>query len=476
MISKVKNKVYLIFGILLGFFMPAQGMAGLHMLDGSALSLQWGIPFVGMLASLALLPLMIPSVWHHHFGKITLGWSLLIIIPLFYVYGAKILTHELLVTYGLHYFPFIVLAGSLFIIAGGIRVRIRDHGSPLYNTLTLAIGTVLASFMGTTGAAMLFIRPILHMNEWRHYRRHTMIFFIFLVCNVGGCLTALGDPPLFLGFLFGVDFFWPTFNLWGPFLVLTIPLLIIYFLWDYYLFKKEDHANAPSLADHTHFVKIDGKVNFLLLLGVLGSVLLSGAWKSGIKIPIGTISIELQDLLRDIILILLSLASLKLTDQTPRKANKFTWEPLLEVVKLFAGIFITATPVIAILSAGTKGHLAPLIHLVSDPQGNPLNAAYFWTTGALSAFLDNAPTYMVFFYMAGGDPVALMGTLNKTLIAISAGSVFMGALTYIGNAPNFMVKSISESHQIAMPSFFGFMMWSLLLLAPLFLLVTWIYF
>lgn len=447
-----------------------------HKLDGSQLSLFWSIPFVGILMSLAILPLLSPQLWHHHFGKITLGWSLFTIAPIAYFFGTSVLIHELIITYVLHYGPFIILAGSLFIIAGGIRVTLRGAGRPDTNTITMAAATLIASFVGTTGAAMLFIRPMLKMNEWRRYKRHTMIFFILLVCNIGGCLTALGDPPLFLGFLFGVDFFWPTFNLFGPFLVVSIPLLLAYFIYDTYKHRQEDFSKAQTIPAGKKLIKVEGRLNVLLLGGVLASVLISGIWSPGIKIPLADLYVELQDLVRDLSLVLLSIISMTVAPKAPRIANQFTWEPLLEVVKIFAGIFITAAPVIVILDAGLKGELGSLISLVSNADGSPNNNAYFWMTGALSAFLDNAPTYMVFFYMAGGDPAQLMTSLNPTLIAISAGSVFMGALTYIGNAPNFMVKAIAESHRIEMPSFFGYMVWSILFLVPLFALLSWMYF
>lgn len=463
-----------LFLTLLSFSNPVG--ASSHMLEGTSLNLLWGLPFVGVLLSLAFLPLLRPHLWHSHYGKIILGWSILVFLPMGGYFGINVLLHEILITYGLHYFPFIVLAGSLFIIAGGIRMHIRAAGSPVSNSLILMIATLMASFIGTTGAAMLFIRPLLSNNEWRRRKRHTMIFFILLVCNIGGCLTALGDPPLFLGFLFGVDFFWPFFNLIGPFLVLSLPLLTLYFCFDWHYYKKEDFSTKPLIPATKKLVRIEGGINFLILAGVLASVLISGIWNPGIKIKVATVDFEVQNLARDFSIILLTLMSLCLADQTPRRLNKFTWEPLLEVVKIFAGIFITAAPVIVILNAGEKGALAPLIKLVTHGDGSPINNAYFWMTGALSAFLDNAPTYMIFFYMASGDPNLLTTTLNTTLIAISAGSVFMGAMTYIGNAPNFMIKSIAESNHIKMPSFFGYMLWSGLLLIPLFLFISWIYF
>lgn len=447
-----------------------------HLLDGSRLSIWWGLPFVGVLLSLALMPLLVPHFWHHHFGKVSFMWSLCVITPLIYFFGADIATHEILVTMLKHYFPFILLAGSLYIIAGGIRLSVRSEGLPPSNTVLMAVATVVASVIGTTGAAMLFIRPLLSALQSRQHRTHTIIFFILLVGNIGGCLTALGDPPLFLGFLFGVNFFWPTLNMIEPFLIVTLPLLCIYFLIDTYYYRREPLGNVAEKSQRQKkLVIVKGKGHILLLLGVIGSVLMSGVWKPDITLAVSSVKLELQDLVRDFLLLFLSIVSMLFMNQGPRTENRFSWDPLKEVVKLFAGIFITAAPVVIMLGAGKDGVFAPIMTLVNGGEIS-MNAAYFWLTGGLSAFLDNAPTYMIFFHMAGGDPEILMTTLSRTLLAISAGSVFMGALTYIGNAPNFMIKAIAESNNIPMPSFFGYMVWSFCLLIPLFMILTYFYF
>ena len=445
-------------------------------LDGASLGMLWVVPFVGVLLAIAVMPLALPSVWHHHFGKISGGLALAFFVPFAIVYGPSLALSELLHTALLEYIPFIILLFALFTVAGGVYLKGNLHGTPALNTGILFVGTLIASCMGTTGAAMLLIRPLIRANDSRRYNAHTVIFFIFLVANIGGALTPLGDPPLFLGFLKGVDFFWPTIHLAAPAAVVAGIVLMVFFGLDTYLYRKE--GALPPKRDPTpdSTVRIEGVVNFVLLAAILGAVLLSGSWRPGVSFAVHGVMIELQNVVRDVLLIVISGLSLYLTPQSVRHANGFTWGPIAEVAKLFAAIFVTIIPAIAILRAGTNGALAPVIRLVTGPEGNPDNAMYFWLTGGLSSFLDNAPTYLVFFNAAGGDPTQLMGPLETTLLAISAGAVFMGANTYIGNAPNFMVKSIAEEKGIAMPSFLGYMLWSGLILLPCFGLVTWMFF
>lgn len=454
---------------------PAPAMAA--SLDGASLSLLWGIPFILILLSIATGPLLFSHTWHHHFGKITAVWTLLFLIPFIFVFGFGEAVHTVAHALVAEYIPFIVLLFALYTISGGILVWGNLHGSPRLNTTILAIGTVLASIMGTTGAAMLLIRPILKANDNRKHKVHVVVFFIFLVANIGGGLTPLGDPPLFLGFLKGVDFGWTVQHMMIPVLISSVLLLILFYLVDSHFFSKEDEI-LPKDPSPDSKLQIFGKWNFLLLAGVVSAVLMSGLWKPdhpGINV-LGTPYL-LPNLLRDIILLVLAGISLAITAKQVRAGNEFNWDPILEVGKLFLGIFITIAPVIAILQAGEKGAFAGLISLVHDNAGNPINSMYFWMTGILSAFLDNAPTYLVFFNMAGGDAQALMtGQLFHTLLAISMGSVFMGALSYIGNAPNFMVKAIAEQRKVNMPSFFGYMIWSFGILVPLFILHTFIFF
>lgn len=447
--------------------------------NAAELSLVWGLPFALILLSIATGPLLFAHTWHHHFGKITAGWTLLFLIPFTLVFGFSESVHLIAHAMVGEYIPFILLLLALYTISGGILVWGNLHGSPKLNTALLAIGTLLAPIMGTTGAAMLMIRPLLKANDNRKHNVHVVIFFIFLVANIGGGLTPLGDPPLFLGFLKGVDFLWTVEHMLAPVLISTVVLLTIFYIIDSRYFAKEGELlpRDPS-PDSEEGIKLFGKWNFVLLLCVIGAVLLSGMWKPqhpGFDI-LGT-NYPLPNLVRDAILLVLTVVSLIITPKPVRSGNEFNFDPIAEVAKLFAGIFITISPVLAMLQAGEKGAFAGIISLVHDSAGQPINTMYFWMSGMLSAFLDNAPTYLVFFNMAGGDPHQLMrGDLFHTLLAVSMGSVFMGALSYIGNAPNFMVKAIAEQRKVPMPSFFGYMAWSFGILIPLFLLHTLIFF
>lgn len=456
--------------LILATAAPSYAAGGI---DGSQLNLLWIIPFVGILLSIAIMPLAAADFWHHHFGKISAFWAVMILIPMLAFQGFSITLYEVLHVYLLEYFPFIILLLALFTISGGVRLVGTLSGSPLVNTGILLVGTILASWMGTTGAAMLLIRPLINANSWRTKKVHTIVFFIFLVANIGGSLSPLGDPPLFLGFLQGVDFFWTTVHMLPEMLFLVVFLLPIYYIWDTILYKKEDQSKrVPS----TEKLAVEGSINIVLLLGVIGAVLFSGFVKLG-GVDIYGVYVPYENLMRDLTLLLLSYISWKVTDINSRLANGFDWFPIQEVGKLFAGIFITIVPAIAILKAGTGGSLGFIVDLVTLPSGEENNLAYFWITGLLSAFLDNAPTYLVFFNTAGGAAnVATLMQEVSTLAAISCGAVFMGAMSYIGNAPNFMVKSIAETSGIQMPSFFGFMLWSVAILVPLFVVMSFIFF
>ena len=443
-------------------------------IDGRHLGLLWVLPFVGILLSIAVMPLAAPSFWHHHFGKVSAVWALLVIVPFAVIHGVPTAIYEIVHLLLLDYVPFIVLLLALFTVTGGIHIRGNFHGSPSMNTALLAIGTVLAGWMGTTGASMLLIRPMIRANDDRKHKIHVFVFFIFLVSNIGGALTPLGDPPLFLGFLKGVNFFWTTTHLFSEMLVCAIVLLTIFFVLDSYWYRKEGHLKRDPTPESP--VRIEGGVNIILLMAIVGVVLASGTWKPGVQFSVFHVPLELQNVLRDLALVAICALSLRLTSGRVRSDNAFGWGPMLEVAKLFAGIFITIAPAIAILKAGNEGAMAPLVALVTNPDGQPNDIWYFWLTGILSSFLDNAPTYLVFFNLAGGNADLLMGTLASTLAAISCGAVFMGANTYIGNAPNFMVKAVVEEAGIRMPSFFGYMAWSCCILVPLFVLLTFIFF
>ena len=435
----------------------------------------WALPFAGMLLSIALLPLLAPKLWHAHFGKIAAGWSLAFVLPFLASQGASETSHVLAHTLLAEYLPFIILLTALFTAAGGIYIGGNLHGSPALNVGLMATGALLASVMGTTGASMLMLRPLIRANDNRQHNAHVFVFFIFIVSNAGGSLTPLGDPPLFLGFLQGVEFFWTLQNIFPETLFLVGALLAICFAIDSFIYRREGVVRQDPTPDSPGF-GIEGAANFLPLAAVVGLVLMSGLWKPGISFHLLGVDVELPALLRDGGLLAVIAASLALTPQGVREKNQFSWAPMAEVAKLFAGIFITMMPVLAMLKAGEAGAFAAVARAVTGPDGQPLPAAYFWFSGVLSGFLDNAPTYLVFFNLAGGDAQALMTSGAATLAAISAGSVFMGAMSYIGNAPNFMVKAIAEERGVAMPSFFGYMVWSGAVLLPLFGLITWIWF
>ncbi|MBF0199404.1 MAG: sodium:proton antiporter, partial [Planctomycetes bacterium] len=517
---------------------------GHHGVEGSTLPLFWAIPFAGILLSIALFPLVMEHFWHQNYGKVALFWAVLFAVPFYYSFGSDAI-YEFVHIIMLDYVPFIILLATLFTAAGGICLKGSLRGSPIVNTAILALGASLASVMGTTGAAMLLIRPLIRANKWRTKKVHLVVFFIFLVANIGGSLTPLGDPPLFLGFLKGVDFFW-TMNLLSPMLITCAILLVVFYVFDTALYKKEGTPPDDGVKEP---LRLEGKVNFIFLACIIGSILLSSYMsdKEGfldqalfdsfntkieaakeVQVAAGEkltnfvnanegnlanveaeyiekrvahqdaiaftnqlrgkqthdatlgihflgVTVPYTNVLRDSLMVLIMILSLLFTKSSTRKDNFFTWEPILEVAKLFAGIFLTIIPVLLILKAGVHGQLADVIWAVLSPDNSAKNGMFFWLTGVLSSFLDNAPTYVVFFNTAGGDAQSLMQG-HTTLLAISMGAVFMGANTYIGNAPNFMVKSIAEENDIKMPSFFGYMVWSVLILVPIFILMTFIYF
>jgi len=444
-------------------------------IDGAALSPWWGLPFAGLLLSIALMPLLLTRLWHHHYGKVTIAWAAAFLVPFAVIYGPSAAASGFVHALVAEYIPFIVLLTALFIIAGGIYISGNLHGRPTLNVAMLAIGAVLASFMGTTGASMLMIRPMIRANDNRRHVAHIVIFFIFIVSNAGGSLTPLGDPPLFLGFLKGVDFFWTMQHIFPETLFMVGALLAIFFVLDTWLYRKEGVQPVDPTPDTPGGIRFEGRINFLLLGGVVGLVLLSGFWKSGAAFVVAGAEVTWAALVRDIGLVVLCVLSMRLTPDSAREQNQFTWGPIAEVAKLFAGIFLTIIPVIAMLRAGVDGPFGAVVAAVTGPDGQPIPAMYFWATGILSSFLDNAPTYLVFFNTAGGDPQVLMTELATTLAAISAGAVFMGANTYIGNAPNLMVKAIAEDRGVRMPSFFGYMLWSFGILVPLFVVMTFIW-
>lgn len=440
-------------------------------LDGAAIASPYALPFAGLLLSIALGPLLFPKFWHHHYGKIAAGWSLLALASLVWFAGAMTALAAFVHAMLAEYLGFIVLLFSLYVVAGGILIAGDIKATPAANAGILALGTLMASIVGTTGAAMILVRPLIRANRVRRHNTHVIVFFIILVANVGGALSPLGDPPLFVGFLHGVDFFWTTRTIWLQTAIVAGLLLAIFVIVDVWRFRSEPLFSGAGPAEP---VRIRGLVNLLLIAAIVANLLVSAMWKPGVAVDILGTKLELESIVRNVVLLLIAALSVWLTPDEHRQANGFTWEPIREVAKLFAGIFTAIIPVLAMLDAGHHGAFAWLLSVVTGPDGSPREVAYFWFTGLMSAFLDNAPTYLLFFELAGGDPHVLMGELAGTLASISMGAVYMGALTYIGNAPNFMVSSIASENGIEMPSFFGYLLRAGAVLIPLFLLLTFL--
>ena len=419
------------------------------------------IPFIIMLAMIAIGPLMFHHWWEENKNKLIV--SLVLGVPTAIYLITQNLSHELVHQLLFDYVPFIILLGALFVITGGIHLEGDIQAKPWINTLFLGIGAVLASFMGTTGAAMLLIRPVIKTNSERKYKVHTILFFIAIVANAGGLLTPLGDPPLFLLYLRGAGFTW-FFQLLPEWAFVNATLLVIYFILDSYYHKKEPVANLAFDKSNVSPIKLKGNLNFLWLAGVVASVaFLNGQYVEAIEHH------HYLGFIREGAMLLMAVLSLVLTKKSLRAANKFTWTPITEVAFLFLGIFITMTP--ALLYLKTHAHDLGL----TEPS------QFYFATGALSSFLDNAPTAVSFHNLALGmvEPgqTGLVAGIPEILLkAISLGAVFFGAMTYIGNGPNFMVKAIAEENNINMPSFFAYMVkFSLIVLLPVYILTQLIF-
>jgi Na+/H+ antiporter NhaD/arsenite permease-like protein len=425
----------------------------------------WGLPFAGLLLTIAVCPMLAPRFWHRRMGLIAAAWSLALLLPLAVLRGAAPAWHAAWHAALVDYLPFVSLLLALFTAGGGILVEGGRIGTPAGNTALLALGTVLAGVMGTTGVAMVLIHPLLRANAHRTRKVHLAVFFIVLVANAGGATTPLGDPPLYLGFLRGVPFFWPLLHLSVPLLVVALPLLAAFWALDHILARAEP---PPPPARR---LRVRGWRNAGLVGLAAATVLVQGVWQPGEAVLFGQ-AIGLERLLGILVFAAITLVSLAITPRTVRERNLFRWAPVQEVALLFAAIFVTIGPVLDMLAAAQAGPLAPLLALTSDAAGQPSRLAYFWLAGTLSAFLDNAPTYLVFFKLAGGDPVLLTGDGAPVLLALSAGTVFFGGLTYIGNAPNMMVRAIAAQRGVRMPGFFGYMAWSGALLLPVFALLS----
>jgi Na+/H+ antiporter NhaD/arsenite permease-like protein len=435
----------------------------------SAPALIWGVPFAGVLASMALFPIVAPRFWHRRMGGIAFVWTIALLAPLALVSGPRVALGAVLHALLADYLPFIALLLALYTTGGGVLVRGGLAGTPAGNTGMLAMAMGLGFVMGTTGASMVMIHPLLRANAHRQRKVHLVLFLIVLVANASGALTPLGNPPLYLGLLHGVPFFWPARNLLAPLAVVAGALFAVFYLVDRRLAAREPPAPRPER------LHVRGWVNLGLIVVIVAAVLAQGFAPQP---PVSLLGepMAAPQLGCTVLLLALTLFSVAITPRAIRQANDFAWHPIAEVAMLFAAIFVTIAPVVAMLEAGPNGPLAPLLRLCRDGGGRSWPLAYFWLTGILSAFLDNAPTYLVFFELAGVQPAALEGAHGVTLAAISAGAVFFGGLTYIGNAPNMMLRAIAAHRGVRMPGFFGFMALASALLLPLLAVVGWVFF
>ena len=433
---------------------------------GAAIGLIWTIPFAGLLGSVAVLPLAMPRFWHRHYPKVALWWVLLLVTGLARSQGFAPTAAQFWAQMLVEYLPFIALLLALYTTGGGIVLDGGPWGTPVGNTLLLGIGTVAAGLLGTTGVSMVLIHPLLRANAHRRRRVHLVVFFILLCANAGGVTSPLGDPPLYVGFLRGVPFFWPVVHLAGLLAVVALPLLGVFFLIDRRLARKDRTVARKRL-------RLEGGFNLALVGVVAACVLGQGMWHPGTLLVLGA-EIETERLLGVAVLLGVAAFSWWRTPQSIRAQNLFAWGPMIEVAILFAAIFATIVPVQVMLHAGEHGPLAPLLLLTKQADGSPSPVAYFLITGALAAILDNAPTYLVFFQLAGDDAAKLTGEWSHVLRAISAGAVFFGGLTYIGNAPNLLVRSIAAHRGIRMPGFFRYSLMAVGLLGPLLAVVAFL--
>lgn len=411
-------------------------------------SIYAAFPYIALMLSLALAPLLLPQFWHR-FEKYILGaiaaWSLGIVLESEgWIQSLQTLSHMMTD----EYLAFMAIIFALFSVAGGIHIQFNLSDNLKNNLLILLFGAVLANFIGTTGASMVLIRPFLHLNHSRPYKTHLGVFFIFIVANIGGSLTPLGDPPLFLGYLSGVNFTWTIYHGWLPVIIMLAFCLSIFTIID--RLKNKHHISQRNNVG----ISVEGYINIALMVCVVILTLVAplfGSW---------------QNLIRNLGYVAIGITSLMLTPKHIHKEQHFNFEPFKEVTRVFFVIFLSLIPISAMLKMGADGPFHALFNF-AHLNGQPIDSRYFWLSGSLSAFLDNAPTYLLFFKMAGGDAQILMNQLPSTLLAISLGSVYMGAITYIGNAPNFMVRSIAKQSGVEMPSFVGYIVWSSLVLLPI---------
>ena len=436
-------------------------------------TLAWGLPFIGLLLTIAVVPLTVPRIWNRHYGKLVGFWALAYVASSFLHEGANATGQRLLDMVLNTYLPFVLLLGALFVITGGLRIEGAPHGTPGVNTVLLAISTAVSSCIGTPGASMLMLRPLLRANRHRRRAGHVYVFYIFLVCNIGGALTPLGNPPLFLGYLRGVPFFWPVVHLFVPTVTVAASVLAVFYAIDRHIYRRP--PKSGETLTEIEKLSVAGGVNLLLLLGAALTMMLRSFWSLPGALDFLGVRWSFDDILANALFLILGALSLLLTHPATRQENAFVWTPIMEVSILFAGIFVTLIPVNAIMAAGQAGPGHALFSVTFE-DGAPVVPLFYLLPGALSSVLDNAPAYLVFFGFAGGDAKLLTGSMALTLAAISAGASYFGAMTYIGNAPNLMVKSIVESYGIKMPNFLAYIAWSSFCLLPLLLAAMVVFF
>ncbi len=457
--------------LFLAFVAPAQAAVAMPPLVS-------GVPFLGVLLSIAFGPLLIPALWHKIENILLVAWTVLSTWLCFISLGSYSTGHMITGVLIKEYLPFIILITTLYIISSGITIKIHREGTTSVNVFLFLLGGILANLIGTTGTAILLLRPMLDVNRNRKHKVHTVIFFIFLVANIGGCLLPFGDPPLFLGYLKGVHFLWTAQHIFPIFAFVESLLLVCYIAMDRFYFARNPDELTSDKSDVRPLRKsitISGSVNIVLMLFAIVLISVSGSWPKKAAFTVCGTSVHYKSLAREIGLLLISAVSMwtfrKRQIETGSK-RKMQWGPISEVARVFVVIFITMAP-ISIMLRGGHEFFQPIRILLESSSHEAF--WYFWFVSPFSAFLDNAPTYLVFFKMAGGDPAYLMNEGRQILIAISSGSVFMGAMTYIGNAPNFMVQAIAKQSGVRVPSFFGYLKWSFCLLLPVLILASYIF-
>lgn len=429
-------------------------------------------PFVGLILSLGLLPLLCSKFWHRFEKEIVLGWMLLACCVLFVTQDLKYCKHHLLHALWMEYIPFVALVFALFTISSGINLKFCSKPSVMQNCVILSLGSFASSFIGTMGASMLFIRPFLRANALRQQKVHLVIFFVILVSNISGALTPLGDPPLYLGFLNGVPFLWTLVNLYKQTLFLFFALILMFYLVDHYLLKKEGIACQNDRNDsYLKKWSLSGKRNLCVIALVSLLVGLSKFYPKTLLSTVWDVDFRVKEVFMISSLLLLGVLSHQITEKKIHEYHEFNWKPIEEVSIVFLSIFICLIPVNTVLGYGKDGLFSSVVNFLDKSSYH----AYFWISGVFSAFLDNAPTYLLFLKLTG-DSVSTLVTEKKNILAsISMGCVYMGALSYIGNAPNFMVLNISKQFGIKMPSFFVYTVYACVILVPLFVLVNWIW-